>query len=840
MANRRKYIKSSSGYVRKSLHQLTSDGNIYEHDYMTINEMPSFAPGQIPVYNDSNFIFTVRKHTNGQYNVVNGAWVLPDEDEFWTSANVGEINQSTTDSSYIKPYFSNLTDYAYYGSAVELIRATINKIIRRFPAGIYISNKQFNNYVDVNGKIVSSLNGKFLVENPFHIDMSSKSVGTVLNPHRYMCLKYQDFCIDENPITWDVEDKKFTTCPNNGDLLRTVTISGHKIYYYYVDGSEIACSDSSNVLIYPQKHVLDAFFRGLDDFSRVLLNKDTNPLYKSSFDTYYESNGVLKMAKREYVWPIAQYGHNLEISDSRYREYVKGLMEMASFYDEIWSDNFYRSMAHESVKNLDWTFARFSDDENIDNDDLDFSRMQMIMRVYGRQLDEIKRYIDGIGFVNNLSYNQENNPTDYVLTDALELAGWEVKNLFSKDDGLPCEVLYSGESNGYTISEANNEFLRRLKLNSSYIFSQKGTKRGIKTLLSIFGLEEGTHYEITDRIYEVSKELEKDDIKKYNTKKTNFDITYQSEYGDLSGIPVKEIDGEIVPWFDSYKTYDEPMYFEMAGGWEGRDLISVKDINNNDVDLVASPSEFYYKETQKYVKYVNDIEELLSLPNSFIKNGDFVYVFNINNSGLDLETCSHYFYIKNVYYSDMIDYNWNSSLVTEPEGWYPLTVSELTLNTTSKLGEELLLYLSYQENTIGNNPHFGNKKYDGGESWRERFNSIFKPSIEKLGAFVGVDDVVEEDVAELGFGLQIKTVTTGKTVIVDDSNNFKSDESLSSLDAAKRLNSKQFEVTFSSQLKEFVENYVLFYMTQIVPSTTILKITYKPMDTVYAITIDNR
>ena len=53
-------------------------------------------------------------------------------------------------------------------------------------------------------------------------------------------------------------------------------------------------------------------------------------------------------------------------------------------------------MAHESVKNLDWTFARFSNDENITNEDLDFSRMQMILRIYGRQLDEIKRYIDGI------------------------------------------------------------------------------------------------------------------------------------------------------------------------------------------------------------------------------------------------------------------------------------------------------------------------------------------------------------------------------------------------------------------------------------------------------------
>lgn len=975
MADRRKFIKSSSGYVRKSLHQLTPDGNIYEHDYMTINEMPVFAPDQVPIYGDSNFIFTVRKHTNGQYNVVNGAWVKPDDDEFWTSENVGEVDKTTTDSSCIKPYFSNLTDYAYYGSAVELIRATINKVIKSFPAGIYITKKQFSRYRDMNGDLVSVLDGKYLVENPFHIDISSASVGNVLNPYRYFCLKSNDFCIDGTPITWSVKAEERKKCLKNGDLLRTVTISSHKIYYYFVDGIEIACSTSSDVLIRPQDYVFNAFFRDLDDFGKVLLNKDTNPRYKSSFDTYYEVDGRLTMSRKEYVWPIAQNGYNLEISDNRFKDYIQGLSEMASFYDEIWSDNFYRAMAHESVKNLDWTFARFSNDENITNEDLDFSRMQMILRIYGRQLDEIKRYIDGIGFVNNLSYNQENNPTDYTLSDSLELAGWEVKNLFSKDDGLFSGILYNGESVGYTITEANNEFLRRLKLNSPYIFSQKGTKRGIRTLLSVFGMEEGLHYDINEKVYKVSNTLNKDLIESYNRKKTSFNVTYQGEYGDLSGIPVKDINGELVPWFDSYKKYDSPMYFEMDGGWDGRDTLTVSDINGKEIDLTGGSNNTFYKETQKHVKYVNDIEELLNLPNNFVKNGDFVYVFNINDGGLDLETSSHYFYIENTSYMYEIDYNWNSSSTDELKGWYPLTIDEISVNKTSKLGEKLLLYLSYREETIGNNPHFGNKKYDGGQSWKNRFNSIFKESIEKMGAFVGVDGVVEETVAGIGFNITINN-TSGKTyaavakpyrVTADvpylrrkhddgtngriDYNNELNDPKLSILstsdnmftitvkkynpetgrydlspekgtkmyfknsytadsnkddytqqvtlpdngvygrsnsssatwsyvsniqayitvdgeniginipvigpndegnitgiemkgeiDAAKILNSKQMEITFSygTFTKEFIEEYVLFYLKQIIPSTTIFKIIYKPMDTVYGITINNR
>lgn len=836
MAGRRKYIKSSSGYVRKSLHQLTPDGNIYEHDYMTITEPSSYAPDQIPIYSDSNFVFTIRRNTNGQYNVVNGNWVKPDaeeKNEFWTSANVGDVNKTTSDSGYIKPYFTNLTDFAYYGSAVELIRSTITKIIKTFPAGIYISKKQFKNYHDKDGNSINVLNGKYLVDNPFHIDISSESAGNVSNPYRYLCLTYMDYHINGVSISKPVVTQNKTNgCPKNGDLLRTIKIGSVSIFYYFVDGVEIACSTSSDVLIKPQDYVFNAFFNDLDDFGKVLLNKDSNPRYKASFDTYFESNGKLKMSKKDYIWPIAQNGYNLEITDNRFKNYVYDLTQMASFYDEIWSDNYYRAMAHESVKNLDWTFARFSNDENISNDDLDFSRMQMYMRVYGRQLDEIKRYIDGIGFINNISYNQENNPTDYTLSDALELAGWEVKNLFSKDDGLSCDILYDGESVGYTISEANNEFLRRLKLNSPYIFSQKGTKAGLRTLLSLFGMEEGQHYNITEKIYEANRFLNVSDVENYNTQKTNFNITYQGEYGNLSGIPVKEINGKIVPWFEWDKKYDTPMYFEMAGGWNMRDTVTVKDINGTDTDLTTvSSSESFYGETQKYVKYVNDIDELLNLPNNFIENGDFVYVFNISKAGVDLEKSSHYFYIENVIYSDVIDYSWKSDSKEETKGWYPLTVNELTVNNESELGKKLLLYLSYKENTVGNNPHFGNKKYDGGKSWRDRFNSIFKPSIEELGAFVGIDGVNEEQAADLGFGLKISNANDGKTFVITDEIEENS---------YKKLNSKQLEVTFAVQYKEFVEDYVLFYLTQIIPSTAILKIVYKPMDTVYGITINNR
>ena len=849
MADRRKFIKSSSGYVRKSLHQLTSDGNIYEQDFMTISDKPTFAPGQVPIYSDSNFLFTIRKSINGQYNVLNGSWVKSEgEDEFWTKQNIGNISTKTTDPSFIKPFFTDLTDYAYYGSAVELIRATINSVIKRFPGGIYITNKQFNDYKDVDGNSID-LGNQFLVENPFNIDFFSKDIGMVENPYRFFCLKKGDYeiCeIDSNnssPVDIWVPTSIYAKCTNiNGTPLRSVRINDIIINTYYVDGREINCADigsrpkpEKGILIRPKKEVLELFFNELNDFGKVLLNRNTYPLYKSRFDTYFESHGRLKMAKKEYIWPIYDDGYNIDIMTNRFNDYVNGLVEMATFYDELWSDNLYRNITHESIKNLDWTFARFSDDENIDNDDLDFSRMQMILRIYGRQLDEIKRYIDGIGFINRISYNKENNPTDYCLSDLLELSGWDVKNLFTKDENKKSGPLYSGESNEYTMSDANAEFLRRLKLNSSYIFSQKGTERGLITLLSLFGLEYGTDkdYVFVEKTYKVGNLLSKEDVVPYNINKTSYDITYQSEYGVLSGIPVKEINEQIVPWFDFDKKYDGDMYFEMAGGWDGRYSLPVNDINGNSVPLTKNDTNLLHIESQKYVKYVNNIDELLNLPYDFVKDGDFVYVSKINDDErIDLEKASHYFYINDVKYSDTIDYTWdwkkrkNSEEINALKGWYPLKIEEIKNgDKVSKLGEQLLLYLSYQNSVVGNNPHFGNKKYDDGKSWVEKFNRIFKSSVEDLAAFVGVEglDKTEEGISNIGFGITVETFRkekigdTSKTWVVTDE-----------LDAAQRLNSKQFEIIFNtgSFNRKFIEDYILFYLKQIIPSTTILSVNF--------------
>ena len=65
-----RFIKSHSNYVLKSKHQAIKDGTIWERDITTIGALNQFSPGQMPIYQTSNFIISVRgdSRVTNQYN----------------------------------------------------------------------------------------------------------------------------------------------------------------------------------------------------------------------------------------------------------------------------------------------------------------------------------------------------------------------------------------------------------------------------------------------------------------------------------------------------------------------------------------------------------------------------------------------------------------------------------------------------------------------------------------------------------------------------------------------------------------------------------------------------
>lgn len=139
-----KYIKSYSNYVLKKHHQQLSDkSNIYERDITTIGGLNQFAPGQVPIYKSSNFIITVNNDYKANRNFISNGFEQCGENEFWTLNTINksedfEKNEKSLEIVLKQDYYK-LKDFAYFGSCVELIRASILDIVNRFPRRIICS-----------------------------------------------------------------------------------------------------------------------------------------------------------------------------------------------------------------------------------------------------------------------------------------------------------------------------------------------------------------------------------------------------------------------------------------------------------------------------------------------------------------------------------------------------------------------------------------------------------------------------------------------------------------------------------------------------------------------------
>lgn len=900
---KKKLFKSKSNFTLKRLHQSGSYGNIYERDYATISNTTAIPNGQIPIYGSPTFKLSVRAGLNGQKKYNYGDWVSnPNNCEnntfIWTLGCMPEPDRNDSKIN-LKLDKTKLTDYACFGSALELIRTSVKNIIARFPAEIYISNKSLSDtHIFDTGTIPysSDLYKKnketlYVVENPLLIDIlqavrEDDSAYSIYAPQRYMCETQYDYVIiqydkvikdskdykDNNKSFWVVKPESSKDCLNNGDLIATVSLGDIEILCYYYEGDILYVSDSNGLHIRPNEKIIENFFNNLSDFEKILLNRYTE--YVSIFETYEEDkeNGWYSTEKK-YKWPLDKGGWNIAVNTAQYLEYFQSLEKLGANCDYLFTDAIWRNMTHEGIYNMDLT-SQNNDGEFIT---VDSSKVRKTMNIIGRQFDEIKKYSDNIKNTNKISYDQNNNMPDYFLSENLNLSGWETKEILNNiSNDIITQPMYGSRVIGFSASDANNEFMRRLKLNSKNILRKKGTKQGIEDLMSVFGFHSIDWIEsyYTQSIKELEEAYEKikntqdssdtfvatrlghikdkienlknDEKKAYknafmmmecvyvttdytyadkeNTPKTTNEFvdevinlnTSKDSYlnGDyendtitdgLEGIPVVEVNIEdkkmIVPWFDKNKKYDSDAYFQMKGGWSRNDgKVEIKTIDGETTFI--SDNRGVYDYTVSKIHFVRNLDTLYDLTYQSIDVNGYYYV---GDSDV-------YYKIKDI------------DKHTLSDGWEE--VNE----------QDIIQIKNIVDNNKGNNPHCG--YYDDGVSYVETFGNLFKYAD---FTYVRHDDVVNNKL----YGFNIKRLADSTKCLFfhnyvnkDEYSNLNRSEQLRGENMIKPhnffdedefneaaslsiINSKELHISFSETYRDFIENDVLHYLKQIIPSTTI-------------------
>ena len=628
-----------------------------------------------------------------EYEIIDDKGNATNIDEIMITDLPDECNFYYTDIHVGNP----VDGQVHYTSAMtNSVTGTGNNFLSFTLEDIYF-NEDFTEFTSIYDK------NKFFNKGKVYTDTGKQYYGTALNGKyelpkvnyiSYKVLKRIDLIIKET-----VSSRVFSIyllASGNNFKNKFYAASSELTGYHIRPKNKIEkLSDGSLI----DRRYYDNFISSLDRFQQILLNTKTDPIYKSKFDIIYQNDYGFYHKYETFVFPTNAGGYNLG-NNSSFNLLLSKLTNISEFYDEYFSDNLYRMMTHETIKNFDWAYSR----DNNGNEENDYltgtTRIKNIIRIFGREFDELKLYVNKLANGRNVSYDKLKNIDYYFLSDLLNYNGWDIKNafpfikcsngLFSQINNLTYtpydeftdeskkSALYNSKE-PFSNDDINNRFLQCLQLNSREIIRHKGTIEGIEMILGLFGLrskrwaKKYNDQHAYMRVIQGSSTLPSIrydyDIKEYSTfmyplfddydenkKICQYDyynkaklISYSEEnyyndiYDSYRGLPVtyqwNETSGKSFSGNILYPYFDKNGKYKYDGGLYYQmngGWFNISPFDFTDDDIPISGSSLYSETSRKIVK-VNNLYELLHFPYNELHNGEIAYVDRIEPNKIILE-----------------------------------------------------------------------------------------------------------------------------------------------------------------------------------------------------------
>ena len=423
---------------------------------------------------------------------------------------------------FIKFDRSKVSNYTLYGSLRERLKVAVQQVMKKFPVSMKFT--QFREWIDyLSGETATniSFNGNtnetilslnlYTLFNPFGLEFTQSSLVPTTedtNIIRNLLFSFKKYSLYLNNVQYPLSFIQATSGNTNLGSLNIKVI-----------GNPFSGSSSSINTFYLKPNTLttEESFDSLSDIEKFLVERNTIPLYTAKFEQPQETaNGVILKGKTFITWPSTDDG-NIIIGGSLFDAYLAQLFDIADTFDKYKTNLVSRFLTTAAFKEFD-TY-----DEKVDK----------ILKIYGRSFDDIKKYIDGLAYMTNVTYDSQNNVPNELLKNLAQTLGWgtpsAIKNegfldtLFKRNETIE----YSSQGVNPTPSELDFELYRRLLVNTAYLFKSKGTRRGIEFMLRFVGAPEAL-IEFNEHVYVAGQQMNMEKFQELKLKISGG--TYTEEY----------------------------------------------------------------------------------------------------------------------------------------------------------------------------------------------------------------------------------------------------------------------------------------------------------------------
>ncbi len=313
MARRDQYIKSKTDFVLRKKHAVTNAGTIYENDHMTIVPDDDIFSEEQVLFSDSNFKFRIRTDANGKKKHFGGNWISPNnsDEEYWNGENSSAATVTSETKIELKPNYSSIKDFAYYGSSEKLIEATVRDIILRYPGGLcYLGDDAKT--IKVKGRTYKT------ISNEFGIDVHTKNASyeSVEDPMRVLSASFDKYYFGKTnkpvkSITIEPFDIYYKNSIIAATTIRPTAAANSVTIYTYltdddekillIDGVHNSDHEKGEPIIRVNDALFEEMYNALDDFEKVLLNRKSKPMFTASLESPYFDGQNYYYTKQNYT-----------------------------------------------------------------------------------------------------------------------------------------------------------------------------------------------------------------------------------------------------------------------------------------------------------------------------------------------------------------------------------------------------------------------------------------------------------------------------------------------------------------------------------------------------------